>query len=100
MPVLNVKSLSNRQLKQFSDGYDAVADQSLSPFPSMDGDPVRHQIDDLITRVLGLPSLTSIRSLLAREPVIANAALWSPSTTAVSEAASEQFELLLPQTAS
>ena len=99
MPVLNVKSLSNSQLKQFSEGYDAVADQSLSPLPRMDSDPVRQEIDDLISHVLSLPSLTSIRSLLAREPVIANSPLWTPATRADREAATEQFELLLPQTA-
>src|SRR6266478_3422082 len=68
MPVLHVGALSRRQLRQLSTGYDGVADQEVSPLPRMDVDSVRQEIDDLLSHILGLPSLAPLRGLLAREP--------------------------------
>lgn len=96
MPVLDIGKLSKRQLKQLSTGYDSVANEKLEPLPRMDTDPIREEIDDLLSHVLGLPSLAPIRALLAREPVINNEPLWKAGKPEELAEASEQFELLLP----
>jgi hypothetical protein len=96
MPVLHVGALSERQLQQLSDGYDAIANLEIRPLPEMDVDPVRRDIDDLLSHVFGLPSLSPLRALLAREPIIRNEALWQLGTGEEPPEASEQFELVLP----
>jgi hypothetical protein len=68
MPVLDVRALKSEQLKMLASTYDSVAGLELSPLAQLEKDAVRLRIDDSISKVLGLPSLTSIRELLAREP--------------------------------
>jgi hypothetical protein len=62
----------------------------------MHADSVRADIDNTISRVLGLPSFAPIRNLLSQEPIISNVALWQTGATAVPAGAGEQFSLLLP----
>jgi hypothetical protein len=68
MPVLNVRSLSSRQLGFLSKVYDLVAEKELCPLAQLDKDAVRRDIDDTISKVFELPSISPIRELLAREP--------------------------------
>jgi hypothetical protein len=96
MPVLDVRELSERQLHQLSVGYDAVAERELGPFPTMDVDPVRQELDDLLSHVLELPSLAPIRALLARKPIIRDEPLWRVGADERLVEGAEQFELLLP----
>jgi hypothetical protein len=42
--------------------------EAVEPLAQLDKDAVRIQIDDAISKVLSLPSLTPVRELLAREP--------------------------------
>jgi hypothetical protein len=70
MPVLAVDSLEPEKLKALSDIYDKICKEEILPFPYMNIDPVRKAIDDVISQVLGLPDVTALRDMLAREPVV------------------------------
>jgi hypothetical protein len=70
LPVLDVLSLSSKQLKDIADGYDAIASSQLGPFSEMADDPTRRDIDKLFCKVLSLPSLDDLRAELAKEPII------------------------------
>jgi hypothetical protein len=75
MPVLDTRGLSDTQKRLLVDAYDAVSTQILLPFPQMANDPVRQAIDSAISKALGLPDLSVLRTLLAREPVVCLRAL-------------------------
>ena len=68
MPALDVRALTEKQLSLLSKAYDPVADKELLPLAQLDKDETRHQIDDALSKVLGLPSLAPMQELLAREP--------------------------------
>lgn len=68
MPVLNVTSLVPSQLQTLAAAYDRLSVQELMPIAQLDLDPVRRQIDAAIGEALGIPDLSAIRELLAREP--------------------------------
>src|SRR5262249_8170171 len=68
MPVLDVRALPSAKLKMLASTYDTVAELDLCSLAQLDRDPVRIQIDDAISKVFGLPSLSPVRELLAREP--------------------------------
>jgi len=68
MSVLDVRTLDAEQLRHLSAAYDTLAQETLAPLAQLDHDATRHKIDDALSQVLGLPSLASIRELLAREP--------------------------------
>jgi len=70
MPVLDIRELSDAQLKILNDAFDEIATEPLKPFPEMENDPVRAKIDDAISEALDLPDLSVIRMLLAQEPVV------------------------------
>jgi hypothetical protein len=70
LPVLAIASLKAKQLKALSKTYDKFCNEELLPFPHMAHDPVRQAIDEAITVILGLPDITVLREMLAREPVI------------------------------
>ena len=68
--MLDVKSLTQEQLDALSDGYDRLCEESLLPLPEMGNDQVRAEIDAYVANTLGLPDVTFLRELLAREPVV------------------------------
>lgn len=70
MPVLDIASLGDTQLGALASAYDELATQPIQALPLMSDDPVRHDIDAAIARVLGLPDLAILRTLLAQEPGI------------------------------
>ncbi|MCH7697625.1 MAG: N-6 DNA methylase [Chloroflexi bacterium] len=70
MPVLDVVSLSPKQRDALAKAYDNVCKGALLPFPEMHLDPVRKAADDAISAALGLPDLSPLREMLAREPVV------------------------------
>jgi hypothetical protein len=75
MLVLDYRSLSNTQKRMISAAYDTLNKQPLLPFPQMANDPVRKEIDRAMSEALGLPDLSMLRNLLAREPVVCLKAL-------------------------
>jgi hypothetical protein len=72
MPILDISSLSNSKLKNLGDSYNILAMKNLLPLPNMCSDPIRQNIDTAIEKSLGISSLVNIRTMLAREPIIAN----------------------------
>jgi hypothetical protein len=68
MPVLDVRVLSTSALTALGEAYDAVADKELSPISLLNTDVTRQKIDTALMKALGLPDISSIRDLLAREP--------------------------------
>jgi hypothetical protein len=68
MPVLDVRSLSSKQLTALAKQYDALSVQGLAPLAQLKNDPVRVKIDAAISRALGIPDLAPVRELLEREP--------------------------------
>jgi hypothetical protein len=70
MPVLDVAGLPAAALKHLARTYDALAHKELQPFPQMDSDPVRTEIDAAMSRFLGLPDISVLRRLLGAEPTI------------------------------
>jgi hypothetical protein len=68
MPVLNVRSLSSKQLAQLADSYDALSTQHLDPISHLNSDVTRLQIDQAVSGVLGFPDPVFARELLHREP--------------------------------
>jgi hypothetical protein len=68
MPVLDVRELTATDLKILSEAYDQISHHELAPIAQLDKDPVRRQIDEALGKVLGLPDLSPVRELLAREP--------------------------------
>jgi hypothetical protein len=70
LPVLAVRNLEADKLKVLSDTYDKLRKEELLPFPNMANDVTRNAIDGAVTQVLGLPDISILREMLAREPVV------------------------------
>jgi hypothetical protein len=70
MPVLDVWSVPSGNLSKLAEAYDQVADNSLLTLAEMDCDTTRRAIDESLGEVLGLPDLSILRDLLAREPIV------------------------------
>ena len=75
MPVLDVRAISAKQLQAMSDLFDELADEEFERLPAMAECAARRRLDDGMSEILGLPDLAGLRSLLATEPVVANARL-------------------------
>ena len=72
LPVLDPRQLTPSQLQQFSDLFDALSEEEFERLPAMAHCPTRKRLDDGISKILGLPDLTTLRDLLASEPVVSN----------------------------
>lgn len=70
MPVLSVRKIGRSSVKGLAAAYDELATRNLGRLQEMDSDPIRAAIDKAIAHALRLPDLSSLRELLAREPVI------------------------------
>ncbi len=68
MPVLDVRSLSGTQLKQFEQIYDGLSTKNLEPVAKLKSDEIRGEIDLAVSTILGIPEFAFIRDLLDREP--------------------------------
>jgi hypothetical protein len=68
MPVLDVRSLTNRQVSALSHSYNELCGQDLMALAHLNRDPVRRAIDEALCRVLALPDLAYLREMLANEP--------------------------------
>jgi hypothetical protein len=69
MPALDVFNIGASRRRQLAQALDDLGKQDLLPFPEIARDPVRKQIDDTISDVLGLPPIDSLRETLGREPL-------------------------------
>jgi len=70
LPVIDLRALTANQLKELASTYDRLSNEVLQPFPEMNNDSVRVEIDRAIAQVLNLPDFSSLRRLLAQEPVV------------------------------
>ena len=72
MPVLDTRQLTPSQLQALSDLFDELAEEEFERLPAMRDCPTRHALDDGLSRILDLPDLTTLRTLLATEPVVSS----------------------------
>ena len=75
LPVPDVRALSASQREHLSNLLDQLANSDFERLPAMSQCPARKALDDGLSRALGLPSLETLRVLLASEPVVSNARL-------------------------
>ena len=71
-PVPDFTALDAASLETLNDCYDRLCGEILQPFPKLADDPVRAEIDDAISRGLGLDAewVATIRRELGREPSV------------------------------
>ena len=72
LPVLDPRCLSTSQVQNLSRLFDSLATAEFERLPSMTHCPARRALDDGISKILDLPDLSTLRDLLASEPVISN----------------------------
>ncbi|MFZ1641360.1 MAG: hypothetical protein WAV07_07955, partial [Candidatus Contendobacter sp.] len=68
MPVLDVRVLNDAQVSSLAAAYDALCDRELLALAKLNVDPVRRAMDEALSVALGLPDLSPLREMLAREP--------------------------------
>ena len=72
MPVLDVRAISESQLKALADLFDELGDEEFERLPAMAECAARRRLDEGMAAILGLPDLSGLRRLLASEPVVGN----------------------------
>ena len=75
LPVLDVRKLPRSRLVRLADIFDGSAEAEFERLPSMAHCPARKALDDGLSEVLCLPDLTTLRNLIASEPVVSNTPL-------------------------
>jgi len=68
MPVIDIHSLSSKQVNSLAAAYDSLSTQGLEPLARLNSDTVRCQIDREVAQALQVPDFSFIRELLDREP--------------------------------
>ena len=73
--VPNFTELESVERDFLTNWFDQVSKEPLMSLPRMDEDPVRRQIDDAVSKALGIDPdwVARIRRELAREPSVTNA---------------------------
>ncbi len=72
LPVLDVRKVTAEQLRGLADLFDAMADAEFERLPGMAQCAARRELDAGVSTILGLPDLSTLRALLASEPVVSN----------------------------
>jgi hypothetical protein len=70
LPILDISSLPKSSLQLLAEAYDNIKNRGLLSFPQIDTDGVRAMIDQAVSRSLGLPDLSVLRSMLVAEPLL------------------------------
>lgn len=72
LPVPDMYDLDEHQIARMLECHYSLKGKTLLPFPQMMEDPVRREIDDCVSEVIGLDKdwLESVRAALCREPAI------------------------------
>jgi hypothetical protein len=96
MPVLDVHSLSSKQLSVLRIQYDSLSSEELQPLAQLKTDPIRIRIDTAINNALKIPDLVSIRELLEREPGLNAKDIVPRKTIAEEEEEDDSASLLFP----
>jgi hypothetical protein len=85
MPILNISKLTKNQLTLLADAYDTFRNEPIQKLPKIYVDPIRNQIDEIISSTLGLPSIEVLRRLLASEPIISGKSLLASEVASISD---------------
>ncbi len=72
LPVLDARQLSPAQLQALADLFDELAQSDFERLPAMAHCKARRTLDNGLSRILNLPDLATLRTLLSTEPVISN----------------------------
>ena len=72
LPVLDTRQVSSEQLRGLAVLFDALSDSEFERLPAMAHCDARRALDDGISKILNLPDLTTLRTLIATEPVVSN----------------------------
>ena len=74
IPVPNFPVLGDGVRDVLAGVYEELKDETLLPFPQMNEDPIRRQLDDAVTEALGLDAewVSQVRRALSEEPSITN----------------------------
>ena len=70
LPVLDFRSLSQRDHTKLDQLWESVRGERFLPFPQMVNDTLRKRVDDIFSDVLQLPPMDPLRDLLAKEPLL------------------------------
>jgi hypothetical protein len=73
--ILNLTKLSKKQCDALDDLWVRIHNKPVSPFPSINNDPVRDEIDGIICGILNVPPLKVVQNMLVNEPIISDKAL-------------------------
>ena len=72
LPVLDVRQLPEVRIKAMAELHDKMVEAEFERLPGMANCLSRRSLDAGISRILGLPDLGMLRTLLASEPVVSN----------------------------
>lgn len=75
LPVPDVRQLSKSRVRALSALFDRLSPNDFDRLPRMSSCRAREALDDGVSEVLGLPTLETLRALLASEPVVSNTRL-------------------------
>ena len=75
LPILDPRRLSDDQLDRLAGLFDELVDVDFERLPDMTKCPARTALDDGLSDILGLPDLSTLRLLIATEPVVSNRGL-------------------------
>ena len=72
LPVPDFRAVDSERMTLLGKAFDQLQDKTLQPFPQMDVDPARQQIDDVVAQILGLDPewVDRVRRELTREPSV------------------------------
>ncbi len=70
LPVLDVRQLSPRQRRSLSYLFDEMTNADFRRLPAMQHCPARRHLDESLANILNLPTLTTLRHLVATAPTI------------------------------
>ena len=75
LPVPDFRAVDSERMTLLGRAFDQLQDKTLQPFPQMDVDPARQQIDDVVAQILGLDPewVDRVRRELTREPSVTDA---------------------------
>ena len=71
LPIPDFGSLVPAQRKALRSVWTRIATKSLLPYPKMDADPARAEIDAAFATVFNVQSFDTLRNLLSHEPIVA-----------------------------
>ena len=74
LPVPNFAALDAEARGSMTAAFNDLADETLQPFPQMNGDPIRERIDAAVAQALALDPerVAAARDALAKEPSVTN----------------------------